>query len=194
MKAEPAHKSLEMRQTTMELAIRREIDWAINVAKENGLIPTTQLRKASTQAISQALRKRDWKAIMREAASLITMQDVEEPLEMSYEVTFPEILSEDRKDKIAMLQVCESQGWYDNERAGNMAAKELNDTTYDWGKVQEKRREEAQQDPKVQAMYQPQLGQQPQRPRPAQPPQQNEPPKAGSGADKARFAQNAKRK
>jgi hypothetical protein len=199
MKAEPAHKSLEMRQTVMEYAIRKELDWAINIARENGLIPATQTRQASMKSIMQALRRRDFKGVMKEAASLLTMADVEEPIEMTYEVTFPEILSEDRKDKLNMLALGEAQNWWSKETAGNAAGKEMSFTTYDFDTEQEKIRMEQQTDPKVQAMYD--AGAPPARPRPMAPSQaapapgpQDDKPKPGSGADKVNFKKDARRK
>ena len=48
------------------------------------------------------------------------------------EVTFPELITQDRSQKLKDLMGAESAGWISKERAANMAAKELNITNYDY--------------------------------------------------------------
>ena len=59
------------------------------------------------------------------------------------EVTFPEIVTADRSQKLQDLAFSENMKWLSNKRAANMAAKEFNITDY----VYEEEREKEQEDP-----------------------------------------------
>lgn len=48
------------------------------------------------------------------------------------EVTFPEIITQDRSQKLKDLVLAEQQGWISPKRAATIAAKELNVTDYEW--------------------------------------------------------------
>lgn len=48
------------------------------------------------------------------------------------EVTFPEIITQDRSQKLKDLMMAESQQWISPKRAATIAAKELNITDYEW--------------------------------------------------------------
>ena len=48
------------------------------------------------------------------------------------EVTFPEIITQDRSQKLKDLVMAESQQWISPKRAATIAAKELNITDYEW--------------------------------------------------------------
>ena len=48
------------------------------------------------------------------------------------EVTFPEIITQDRSQKLKDLVLAEQQGWISPKRAATIAAKELNITDYEW--------------------------------------------------------------
>lgn len=48
------------------------------------------------------------------------------------EVTFPEIITQDRTTKLKDLSMAESMGWIAPSRAAEIAAKEFNITNYDW--------------------------------------------------------------
>lgn len=48
------------------------------------------------------------------------------------EITFPEIITQDRSAKLKDLALAESQGWISSSRAAEIAAKELNITNYDY--------------------------------------------------------------
>lgn len=55
------------------------------------------------------------------------------------EVLFPSVTKDSTTDMLNNLATCEQQGWIDNQTAGEMAAKELNITEYDYDAVQKKR-------------------------------------------------------
>lgn len=55
------------------------------------------------------------------------------------EVLFPSVTKDSTSDTLNNLVMCENQGWLDNQTAGEMAAKELNITEYDYDAVQKKR-------------------------------------------------------
>lgn len=48
------------------------------------------------------------------------------------EITFPELITQDRSQKLKDLMAAEAQGWISKERAASIAAKELNITNYDY--------------------------------------------------------------
>lgn len=48
------------------------------------------------------------------------------------EVTFPEVITQDRSVKLRDIATAQMQGWISKERAAEMAAKELNITTFKW--------------------------------------------------------------
>lgn len=48
------------------------------------------------------------------------------------EVTFPEIITQDRSSKLKDLSTAESMGWISHSRAAEIASKELNISNFDW--------------------------------------------------------------
>ena len=58
------------------------------------------------------------------------------------EVTFPEIITQDRTQKLQDLALAKSEEWISNERAGEIAAKELHITDYIYSEEIEKIRAE----------------------------------------------------
>ncbi|OPZ22999.1 MAG: hypothetical protein BWZ03_00667 [bacterium ADurb.BinA186] len=48
------------------------------------------------------------------------------------EVTFPELISQDRSAKLKDIAAAQSQGWISKKRAAQIAAKELNITEFDF--------------------------------------------------------------
>jgi hypothetical protein len=48
------------------------------------------------------------------------------------EITFPELITQDRSQKLKDLSLAESQGWLSNKTAATLAAKELNVTSYEY--------------------------------------------------------------
>ena len=63
------------------------------------------------------------------------------------EVTFPDIITADRSQKLKDLALAESQGWISKETAAEIAAKELNITTYDYQIEQQKLKQDAPEAP-----------------------------------------------
>lgn len=59
------------------------------------------------------------------------------------EVTFPDLVSQDRSAKLKDLQVAESAGWISQRRAANIAAKELGIRDFDYDSEQEEIGEQA---------------------------------------------------
>jgi len=53
-------------------------------------------------------------------------------MDAQIEVTFPDIITQDRSQKLKDLALAESQQWISKERAANIAAKELSITDYDY--------------------------------------------------------------
>lgn len=71
------------------------------------------------------------------------------------EVIFPEIAPEDRKEKLANITLMESQEYWDHEKAATTAAKEMDDTTYDYEDTQAKIKKERLDDPQLNFLFQP---------------------------------------
>lgn len=72
------------------------------------------------------------------------------------EVIFPEIAPEDRKDKLANIVLMESQQYWDHEKAATTAAKEMDDTSYDFKATQDKIKQERLADPQLAFLFTPQ--------------------------------------
>jgi hypothetical protein len=52
--------------------------------------------------------------------------------DQEYEITFPEVITQDRSQKLKDLALAEAQMWISPERAANIASKELQVSEYDW--------------------------------------------------------------
>lgn len=48
------------------------------------------------------------------------------------EVTFPDIITQDRSSKLKDIALAQSQGWLSRKTAATIASKELGDTTFEW--------------------------------------------------------------
>lgn len=62
----------------------------------------------------------------------------ENGIDASCEVTFPEIVVQDRAEKLTSLQLAVTAGWISNERAATIASKEFDITDFDFIKEKEK--------------------------------------------------------
>lgn len=62
----------------------------------------------------------------------------ENDMDATCEVTFPEIVTADRTQKLQDLSFAENMGWFTNERSANMAAKEFNANDYVYADEQKK--------------------------------------------------------
>lgn len=58
------------------------------------------------------------------------------------EITFPDIITQDRTAKLRDLAMSQAQGWISKERAASIAAKELGITEYDYNQEQEQMKAE----------------------------------------------------
>ena len=53
-------------------------------------------------------------------------------LDVEYEITWPEIITQDRSAKLKDLTLCEQSGWFSKERAASIAAKEMGVTEFEF--------------------------------------------------------------
>lgn len=80
------------------------------------------------------MRQQLYERVIRKLAyKFFTRMDMPVP---EMEVTFPEIISQDRTAKLKDLALMESQGWISRERAANIAAKEMGITEFDYQEEQ----------------------------------------------------------
>lgn len=77
-------------------------------------------------------------------------------LDADCEVIFPEIAPEDRKDKLANIVLMESQQYWSHEKAATTAAKEMDDTSYDFESTQQIIQDERLADPQLAFLFTPQ--------------------------------------
>ena len=68
-------------------------------------------------------------------------------IEDEIEVTFPEIITQDRSAKLKDLALAEQMKWISPERAATIAAKELGITDYEWEEESQEIKDEAEEEP-----------------------------------------------
>lgn len=141
-KSEPSARKFEDRQTLFRGYLDDIISWWLLVQKG---IPTSQVREANLGALKQAMQKRDWIGVAKEASALLTMGNVSEPADLSYQIIFPEIGTEDRTVKLKDIAQTQALQYISRERAANMSASELQIPDYDFDEEQEKIRLELQE-------------------------------------------------
>lgn len=139
-KSEPAAKKFEDRQMVMERWMRMEIDSWMAFATEQ--MPKAGPRPASLGKLKEALKALDFKRMAREASALVTMGEVDEQVDLSYEVIFPEISSEDRSAKLKDIATAMSLRSISHETASVMIAKEMGLTNYNYEDEKEVIRQE----------------------------------------------------
>lgn len=137
----PASRNIEDLQTVTEGYIRQIADFNMDADRE---LPTTQVRPSSLSAVKAALLKRDWKAVIMETTALMVGDFIQEPIDKSYEVIFPEPDTDDRTAKISDIMASERSGYISHERAMSMVAKELGITSFD--AIDEQQEIQAEQD------------------------------------------------
>ncbi len=81
-----------------------------------------------------------------------------DPLKIDREFNFPELINEDRSQKIQDVVVSEQQKYISHETAANIVAKELNITTYDYEKEKVKIQNESQDKLEQSLMFSPTPG------------------------------------
>jgi hypothetical protein len=91
----------------------------------------------STEPIAKKIEKRQ---MVYERIVKIMAKRLLEPLGITDvpEVTFPQVISQDSSAMLKDIAGAQMQGWISKERAAEMAAKELNITTFNWQEEQEK--------------------------------------------------------
>lgn len=124
----PAQVNIEDRQMVVENYIREVAEY---VMAEDFTLPTMQVRPASLSKAKACLLRGDWKGLAQETIALSTGGVVEEPIDKSFEVMFPESQTEDRTAKIADIMSSERMGYISHQRAMSMVAKELGITDFD---------------------------------------------------------------
>lgn len=128
-------------------------DWCLNMIAAGSGIPIsylgTHLSGGSTRASAlvatepvakkMEMRQLVFERMIRDMANrLFKMFGIDADIE----VTFPEIIVQDRSVKLKDLFLAEEARWLSPERCANMAAKEFNITEYDYEKEQEKVQEQ----------------------------------------------------
>lgn len=141
-KSEPASRKFEDRQTFLKNYIGDIIDWWKVVMPG---LPAFQVREANLGKLKAALQKREWINVVKEATALLSGQVVKEPVDMDYQVIFPEIGTEDRSAKLKDIAQTQALQYISRERAANMSAAELMLDDYDYDEEQEKIRLELQE-------------------------------------------------
>lgn len=128
-------------------------NWALNMACAGFGIPVgylgTHLSGGGTRASAlvatepvakkMEMRQKILENIIRNMAKKLFKQF---GVESNFEVTFPEIVTQDSSQKIKDLYLAEEANWISPERAATMASKELNITKYDYKSEKEKIKEQ----------------------------------------------------
>jgi hypothetical protein len=70
-------------------------------------------------------------------------------LDAHIEVTFPELVTQDRSAKLKDLAMAQAQGWISKRRAAEIAAQELQITEYNWTKEEQAIKQEEEQAPQM---------------------------------------------
>lgn len=142
-KAEPAYMKFNMRQMILEGNVSDTADWVTEIGMLNGRVGKTQVRKAALGKIRSALSQMDMGAVVREAWALLRGRDIPEPTDTSFDVISPEILTEDRTEKLTHVQNAGAIGSFTHRRVSEITAQELNQRDYNYDEEMEEREEEA---------------------------------------------------
>lgn len=97
-----------------------------------------------------------WESFMKDIFVKAMGQRGIKAKESDVEVLFPSVTKDATADTLKNIQLCEMQGWLDNQTAAEMAAKELNITEFNYVDVQQKKQKLARQ-----GITPPTVGQQP---------------------------------
>ncbi len=140
-KSEPSARKFEDRQTLFKGYITDIVEWWKAVCPD---LPTKQVREASLGTAKASIRKRDWLGLAKEAAALITLGTITEPIDKGFQIIFPEIATEDRSAKLKDIMTSQAVEYISHERAATMTASELQITDFDYDEEQEQIRQERQ--------------------------------------------------
>jgi len=124
----PAGRNIEDKQQVVERYIREVADYVLATDTD---VPEDQVRPASLGKLKQAMLKRDWKALIKEATALLMGGLVTEPTDKDFEIIFPEPAVEDRAAKLDAIIKGEASRYISHERAATMYAKEMGITDFD---------------------------------------------------------------
>lgn len=141
-KAEPAYMKFNMRQMVIEGNVSETAEWVTSVGIAGGKIDETQVRKASLGKIKAALSEMDLPAVAKEAWALLRGHDMPEPTDKSFDVISPEILMEDRTEKLTHVQNATAVGSFTHRRMSEITAQELNQRDYNYDEEMEELEEE----------------------------------------------------
>jgi len=140
--SEPSARKFERRQQDMEAYIRQVVEWVLEVGKRRGRVQQTRLVPANLALVKKALGSLDFGLLAKAAMGAFKGELVEMPADMSYEVIFPEISTDDRSQKLKDIATAAVFKAISHKRASTMMAKELMVTAYDYVDEQEAIREE----------------------------------------------------
>lgn len=130
--SEPSARKFEKRQMVQEGHISQEVEWVIGVERKAGRIPKETAVPSSWIGLKQAIRGRDIAAAIEQIKGMLTKEPTMEPTNLSFEVVFPEISTDDRAAKIKDVQGAQAGKHISHERASTMIAKELAITNYSY--------------------------------------------------------------
>ena len=142
--AEPATKHLEGRQRLIERLLqsirdRLEVQWRTHLK-----LPESEVKRATIRVMMQMVKDMRWTDLVQVLKSIVTgkglsyMTDVDTTIE----ITFPEIKTENRKEKMADILTALAAGSMTHRRASNMVNAELSITEYDYDVEMAERKEE----------------------------------------------------
>lgn len=143
-KAEPAYKKFQMRQQILGAYVREIVDWFIEVTVTSKRVTMMVPMKPNLGSIRSALSKLELAQAMRELAAVISGKTMMVPLDKEFDVTFPEILTEDRPEKITAVTNALNFRMISHKRASEIVATELGIVAYDYEDEQERIKEEAE--------------------------------------------------
>lgn len=139
---EPMTKKIQKRQLVFEQLLQDMYTRVMERAKAAGLIPSTQKRPANMQNLINMIKTGNYKRALMELQAVITQQQIEEPIDIKCEFIFPEVIVEDRSQKIDDILKGMQAGMISMERAANMFAKEMGISEFDFDSEMEKIGEE----------------------------------------------------
>ncbi len=144
-KAEPAYKKFHMRQQILGAYVRKIVTWVIEVAIANGVVPKMVPMKPNLGTVRSALSQLDLVGAMKQLAALISGKTMQVPINVEFDVIFPEILTEDRPEKIQAVTNALNFSMISHKRAAEIVATELGIVAYDYEEEQERIKEEGEQ-------------------------------------------------
>ena len=131
--SEPGAKKFQDRQDLFKKIVSDVARIVMHQASVAGDIPatTTVMPEGVVPKIITAIKAMDWHVAFK--LLRIAMQGgLEMPIDDTFEVIMPEIIIDDRSQKLKDLTLAQVNGWISKETAGNIAGKELHIDSYDY--------------------------------------------------------------